>query len=135
MGRAKVPPLNSKRLTDAYLQAIATMMELPTKRSIADTKQMIEGKLSNDGRESMNVQVLLIQEDQDGTELVSLMDVSGDFVGPGPVHYPSKDASSGSGAEAYRETEEHELGCRCKRCIKSEGSAGRSEVAQQTARG
>ena len=56
---AKRPlPLNSKRLTGAYVQAIARAMELPTKGSVTETRQMIEGKLGDDDRESTNVQVI-----------------------------------------------------------------------------
>ena len=39
-------PLNSKRLTSVYVQTIARAMELSTKGSVAETRQMIEGKLS-----------------------------------------------------------------------------------------
>ena len=49
-------PLNSKRLTSTYVQAIARAMELPTKGSVTETRQMIEGKLGDDDRESTNVQ-------------------------------------------------------------------------------
>lgn len=50
-------------------------MELPTKGSLADTRQIIEGKLSDLDHEPMSVQVL-IHEECDGAEFVSLMDVS-----------------------------------------------------------
>ena len=53
---AKRPlPLNSKHLTGAYVQAIARAMELPTKGSIMETRQMIEGKLGDNDQESTNV--------------------------------------------------------------------------------
>ena len=76
-------PLNSKCST-GYVQAIATAMELPTKGSVTETKQMIEGKLGDEDRESANVQVL-IEEDRDGAEFVSLVDVNGVFLGPEPI--------------------------------------------------
>ena len=49
------PPLNSKHLTSTYVQAITRVMELPTKGSIMETRQMIEGKLGDNDQESMNV--------------------------------------------------------------------------------
>ena len=67
--------------TGAYVQAIARAMELPTKGSVTETRQMIEGKLGDDDRESTNVQVL-IEEDGHGAEFVSLVDVNGVFLGP-----------------------------------------------------
>ena len=78
-------PLNSKRLTGVYVQTIARAMELPTKGSVTETRQMIEGKLGDVGREPTNVQVI-IGEDDDGAEFVSLVDVSGVFLGPEPLY-------------------------------------------------
>ena len=62
-------------------------MELPTKGSVAETQQMIEGKLSAVGREPTNVQVI-IEEDEDGAELVSLTDMLGVFLGPETIYHP-----------------------------------------------
>ena len=95
-------PLNSKRST-GYVQAIATAMELPTKGSVTETKQMIEGKLGDEDRESANVQVL-IEEDRDGAEFVSLVDVNG--VCPEPILYPREELSDGGGAETHGDSEE-----------------------------
>lgn len=92
--------LNSKCLTSVYVYTIARAMELPTKGSVAETRQMIEGKLDNIGREPMNIQVI-IHDDHDGTEFVSLVDTSGSFLGPGPVLYPC-DEVNGSGREETR---------------------------------
>ena len=78
---ARPLPLNSKCLMSVYVQMIARAMELPTKGSVAETRQMIKGKLSDIGREPTNVQVV-IEEDEGGAEFVSLMDVSGVFTGP-----------------------------------------------------
>ena len=55
-------PFNSKHLTRVYLRKIARAMELKTKGAVTTTRQMIEGKLIESGRESMNVQVI-IKED------------------------------------------------------------------------
>lgn len=90
---ARPLPLNSKRLISVYLHSIARAMELPTGGSVAETRQMIEGKLGGEGREPTNVQVL-VQTDGDGAEFVSLTDISGVFLGPEPVR-PSRGEASG----------------------------------------
>ena len=100
-------PLNSKRLTSVYVQTIARAMELLTKGSVAETRQMIEGKLSDIGLEPTNVQVI-VEEGEDGAELVSLTDVLGVFLGPEPILYPRGEASGGGGAEDHREPDEDE---------------------------
>ena len=82
-------PFNSKRLTRVYVQAIARPLELPTWGSAAETRQIIDGKLSDDGREPINVQVINVQviivKDQDGAESVSLTDANRVFLDPVPV--------------------------------------------------
>ena len=118
-GRVSVPrglqaavrplPLNSKRLTNVYVQTIARAMELTTKGSVAETRQMIEGQLSEIGREPMNVQVA-IGEDESGAEFVSLMDVSGVFLGPVSIVHPREEESGGGGAETQEEHEGGESG-------------------------
>ena len=63
VGMARVTPrplpLTSKRLTSVYVQTIARALELQTKGSVAETRQLIEGKLTHDDREPWNVQVIL----------------------------------------------------------------------------
>ena len=93
-------PLNSKRLTSVYVQTIARAMDLPTKGSVAETRQMIEGRLSDVGREPTNVQVM-ISDDHDGAEFVSLVDASGTFLGPEPVLCPRDEVSGGGGVETH----------------------------------
>ena len=63
----RVLPLNSRRLKAEYIKAIASNMDLPTRASIDEVRQVIEGKLSESGREPRNVQVV-IQEPKEGTE-------------------------------------------------------------------
>ena len=77
-------PLNSKRLTSAYAQAIARAMQLPSGASLAETTQMIEGKLGDSNREPANVQVI-IHHDSQNADFVSLRDASGVFLGPVPA--------------------------------------------------
>ena len=89
-------PLNSKRLTGVYVQTIARAMELPTGGLVAETRQMIEGKLGGEGRETTNVQVF-IEEDEDNVESVSLADVSGVFLSPEQVLHPRVEVGGGGG--------------------------------------
>ena len=106
-GRHEAPPLNSKRLTIVYLRTIARAMELSTKGSVTETRQMIKGKIIGSGREPRNVQVL-IEEDESCAEFVFLMDMSGVFVGPELILHPHKEESAGSGAETHEQPEEGE---------------------------
>ena len=55
--KGPVYSLNSKRLTALHLQRIADSLGLPTKGSAAVTRQLIEGKLIEMGKEPPNVQV------------------------------------------------------------------------------
>ena len=63
----RVLPLNSRRLVAEYVKAIAMNMGLPTRASTDEVRQMVEGKLSENGHEPHNVQVV-IQEPEEGTE-------------------------------------------------------------------
>ena len=62
-----------------YLVSIARAMELPTKRTVEETRLIIEGKLTEMGREPRNVQVCVSEPDS-GSEKVSLRDARGVFV-------------------------------------------------------
>lgn len=66
-------PLNSKCLTATYLSIIARALELLTKGSIGETRQMIEGKLSDQGRKPANFQVQNKEHDRD--KYVALADI------------------------------------------------------------
>ena len=63
---------------------------------------MIEG---GEDRESANVQVL-IEEDSDGEEFVSLVDLNGVFLGSEAILYPREELSDGGGAETHGQSEE-----------------------------
>ena len=62
----KVLPLNWKRLVAAYIKAIAESMELPSKASTDEVRQLIEGKLLENGREPRNVQVIVQEPTEEG---------------------------------------------------------------------
>ena len=74
--------MNSKRLTGANLQQIARSLELPTGGSNAETRQVIEGKLIEMGREPQNVQVLVRPPETDVSEkeTMYLIDMDGVFL-------------------------------------------------------
>ena len=55
--RGTIMPMNSKRLTKTYLSRIAEKLELPTKGSVKETRQIREGKLLEMGKVPHNVQV------------------------------------------------------------------------------
>ena len=77
--RSRLPiPLNSKRLTAEQLRRLARAMNIPTTAATDEVRQMVEGKLSEDGREPWNVQVVL-----DGTtplDAFTLQDEEGEFL-------------------------------------------------------
>ena len=56
-------PLNSKRLTSRSVLRIARGLGLPTSASLADTRQMIEGRLVEKGRQPQNVEVHVIESE------------------------------------------------------------------------
>ena len=51
--------LNSRHLTIAHLQRIVDSLGLPTNGSAAVTRQLMEGKLMEMGREPQNIQVVV----------------------------------------------------------------------------
>jgi len=57
--KERLLPLNSKLLTSTYLRRIAEALELPTGGSPEETRQMIEGKLSEREEGEGGVQVLV----------------------------------------------------------------------------
>ena len=51
-------PLNSRRLDPGHLQQLAGYLELPINASMEETHQIIDGKLTEIGKEPPNVQVI-----------------------------------------------------------------------------
>ena len=74
-GGVRTYPLNSSRLTANVVARIAAAVGLP-KASLADSRQMIDGSLSEE-RETRNVQVEL--EDGDNGVAIRLRDAGGVF--------------------------------------------------------
>ena len=70
----RVLPLNSKRLTAVHLRAIAKELHLTGKGSLEDLKLTIEGKVREEGRDTVSVQAI-VQETR-----VFLIDEEGVFL-------------------------------------------------------
>ena len=75
----RVLPQNSERLTLRLLQAMAMELGLPTNATKEDLRQMIDGQLNERGKDPLNVQVLLCQEEGEVRSL-TLSDEEGDFL-------------------------------------------------------
>ena len=71
-------PLNSRRLTGLYLRSIAKALGLPTAGTAEETRVIIDGRLTEMGRDPRNVQVV-VKSGPHG-ETLSLRDVDGTFV-------------------------------------------------------
>ena len=84
----KLLPLNSRRLTAAYMKHNAQSLELPTGGSADETRQLIEGKLQ-ESRDSAIVQVV-VDETASVTVKLSLMDDEGIFHEAAPFDKPAK---------------------------------------------
>ena len=82
-------PLNSKRLLAAHVRQLARTLELPTTASANEIRQMIDGKLTEMGREPPNVQVV-VQRELGGTlrARLYLQDESGVFMESEPAPEP-----------------------------------------------
>ena len=91
-------PLNSRKLTGAIVGRIAANLGLPTGGSLKDTRQMIEGALTDSGREPRNVEVY-VTESEEGI-VIRLEDDGGVFM----ELLPDKDTREG-GANAATEEE------------------------------
>ncbi|XP_064398966.1 uncharacterized protein LOC135345475 [Halichondria panicea] len=79
--RPRALPLNSKRLTLRLLKAIAKGLGLPADTTQEDLRQMIDGKLSDRGREPMKVQAwLFATEEETNVRMIKLSDAEGYFL-------------------------------------------------------
>ena len=94
-------PLNSRRLTAALLRQLAGGLGLPTTASSDDLRTLIEGKLTEAGRDPLHTQVVL-REHERGTHM-SLQDETGVFHEFDP---PEADDPHGSELSDVEEEEE-----------------------------
>ena len=103
VARGTVMPMNSKHLTKTYLSRIAKKLEMPTKASAEETRQIVEGKLIEMGKEPHNIQIEL--DLREGEEFILLRDVDGVFLEVEPqVEEPSKSASGSESGGDESET-------------------------------
>ena len=85
----KLLPLNSRRLTAAYLKHNVQSLELPTAGSVDETRQLIEGKLQETW-DSANVQVV-VDKTASITVKLTLMDDENIFHEASPFNKPAKE--------------------------------------------
>lgn len=100
-------PLNSRRLTLRYLKQLAGALGVPGTASASDVRQLVEGAVTELGREPRNVQVLL-REAETGTT-VCLQDKGGVFLTAEPLDALTRESPTPSGRlspENGRETVE-----------------------------
>lgn len=71
-------PLNSKRLKAGHIKRLATALDLPTAASAEELRQIIDGQLAEEGRETQNIQVVLSGADPSAE--FSLEDEGGRFL-------------------------------------------------------
>ena len=62
----QVFPLNSRRLTAVLLRRIAKKLQLPTTAALEELRQMVEGKLADEGEDPMDIQVV-VKDTETGT--------------------------------------------------------------------
>ncbi len=77
-------PLNSRRVTTAYLQLVAQSLGLPTGMSAEELRQQVEGRLLTMEHEPRNVQVIVQERSRVELRLL-LVDKAGVFVESEPV--------------------------------------------------
>ena len=99
-------PVNSKRLNTSTLRQLARGLEIPTNASGEETRQLIEGKLGELGRDAKNTQVL-VQEREDGV-WVCLRDMEGVFLEVEPAMEVEGGEEKGEKSEEEEKGEESE---------------------------
>lgn len=92
-------PLNSRRLTIAQIKRIGAALELPVSASTDEIRMMIEGRLTEDGREPRNVHVYLFEDSS-----IKLLDESGVFL----TVTPPKDKDDETESDSVRGSVERE---------------------------
>ena len=126
-------PLNSRRLTLRYLKQLAGALGVPRTVSASDIRQLVEGAITELGREPRNVQVLL-REAETGTT-VCLQDEGGLFFTAAPLDTetqesptPSEHSSPENGGESAEELRQEIQSMRL--ALDAAGDEGRELRAQ-----
>ena len=91
-------PLNSRRLTGAYLRFVAKAIDLPMSGSVDETRAMISGKLEQMGRDPRNVQIV-VRRDPSGQESLLLVDMDGTFIDAGVMEETGRSSACDRGAD------------------------------------
>ena len=94
-------PLNSRRLKAEQLRRLAAVLDVPTTASADELRQMIDGKLTGEGKVTQNIQVVF--EGTDLTSKFSLEDEEGRF-----LTIPMRDEQANTGACELNHTEDGE---------------------------
>ena len=95
-------PLNSRRLTGAYLRFVAKAIDLPTSGSVDETRTMISGKLEQMGRDPRNVQIV-VRRYPSGQESLLLVDMDGAFIDAGVMEETGRSGAGDRGADGRDE--------------------------------
>ena len=78
--RWRTVPLNSRRVTAPILRCVAVNLGVPTSASAEELRQMIDGRLIEQGREPRDVQAVIEPGGTDALEHVLLQDNDGVFL-------------------------------------------------------
>lgn len=121
--RGRRLPLNSRRLTAAYLRQLSEALGLSTTGSGEELRQQIEGSLAE--REDPTIQVI-VQETSQIETVLWLVDSNGPFLQTAPSHRDSKE--SGESLHEYQQMlESHEQ-------LTEELAAVRQQLAEECAK-
>ena len=101
MAAEQVLPLNSRRVTGRQMRALATGWDLPTNASQEDLAQMIRGKLTDDGRQPRNVQLVV------GERKLKLRDEDGVFLELDSSDPSEEHLEEAESEEASQPSEDH----------------------------
>ena len=84
--RSSYVPLNLMRITAGQLRALGTTLGIPASGNVSDLRLMIKGQITEGGRDSRNVQVLLPRSTDDVT--ISQRNYEGIFLNVTPDGEP-----------------------------------------------
>ena len=93
-GRVARTTLNSRRLTAVVLKRVVKVLGLPTAAALDDLRQMIDGKLVEDGEDPMSVQVVQIETEEGVT--IELRNPDGYFLTMRPEADTAVDDKAGA---------------------------------------
>ena len=133
MAVEQVLPLNSRRVTGRQMRALAAGLDLPTNASQEDLAQMIRGKLTDDGRQPRNVQLVV------GEWKLKLCDEDGVFLeldsgDPSKEHLEEEESEEASQPSEDHTREEFERLTAERHDLRAQLSGQQEEVQRQKER-